>query len=73
MSRLFLVCPARPPHIQRRAFEVHHFDKALHYIVLSWPNGSMFDDQNFHIDIAKRIGYSLTDEIPPEFTHAKQP
>lgn len=67
MTRLFLVCPARPPVIQRRAFEVLHFDRAAHYIALAWPNGAKFDDINFHVDMAKRCGYILTAEVPPEF------
>ena len=73
MSRTFMVCPARPPHIQRRAFEVIAYDKAAHTITLRWPDGHDMVDNNFHIDIAKRVGYSLTAEVPPEFTHAKQP
>lgn len=67
---MFLVCPARPPHIQRRAFEVLHFDRAASYIVLRRPDGARFDDTNFHIDTAKRVGYSLTDELPPEFVRS---
>jgi hypothetical protein len=73
MSRLFMVCPARPPLVQRRAFEVIQYDRADNTIHLRQPDGRVMVDTNFHIDIAKRVGYSLTAEVPPEFAHAKQP
>jgi len=73
MSRLFLVCPARPGLIKRMAWEVLSYDRAANRITLAYPDGRVIRDDPFYIDMAKRIGYSLTAEVPPEFTHAKQP
>lgn len=67
MTRTFLVCEARPPVIQRRAFEVVAFDKEAHRITLRWPDGHTTCDENFFINLAKRVGYALTAEVPPEF------
>lgn len=67
---MFLVCPARPGLVKRTAFEVLGFDRAAHAIELRYPDGRTLADASFHIDMAKRVGYSLTAEVPPEFHHA---
>lgn len=74
-QRLFLVCPARPgknggPGIRRMAWEVMHYDRPRNRITLKWPDGRILADDVFYIDMAKRVGYSLTAEIPPEFKNA---
>jgi hypothetical protein len=63
-QRLYLVHPKVPPLL------VISFDKASHHFVGERKDGSRFVDPNFHIDIVKRCGYSLTVEIPKEFEHA---
>jgi hypothetical protein len=77
MTRLFLV---RAPGERRPGFretsdpwEVLSFDKATHRLEFRRADGTTGVDPNFHIDMVKRCGYILTAEVPPEFTHAKQP
>lgn len=67
MTRLYLVHPRMP------AQEVLAYDKGAHVFVGRRADGTEITDPNFHIDTVKRCGYSLTAEVPPEFTHAKQP
>ena len=58
---LYLIHPSMPP------MEVLAFDKAAHTFSGRRPDGTVIVDPNFHIDIVKRCGYSLTAELPKEF------
>ena len=58
---LYLIHPRMP------AQEVLAYDKVNHTLSGIRADGTGVFDPNFHIDIVKRCGYSLTAEVPPEF------
>lgn len=66
---MFLVRRPMPPPFRKESepWEVLSFDKAAHRLEFRRPDGTPGVDPNFHIDIAKRCGYILTAEVPPEF------
>ena len=64
---VYLIHPRMP------AQEVLAYDKVAHTFTGRRADGTVIIDPNFHIDIVKRCGYSLTAELPEEFRHAKQP
>jgi hypothetical protein len=64
MTQVYLVHPRMP------ALLVLAFDKAAHTFSGQRADGTLIYDPNFHIDIVKRCGYSLTAELPKEFQHA---
>ena len=74
MTRVFLVRRPMPPPFKAHVepWEVIAYDKATHHLSFRRPDGSTGVDPNFHIDIAKRCGYSLTAEVPPEFQEKRQ-
>lgn len=59
--RHFLVHPCMP------AQEALAYDAAAKSFTGRRADGTVIRDPNFHIDIAKRCGYSLTAEVPPDF------
>ena len=68
-ARLFLVFQSKGPPFKAyvEPVEVLAFDKVTHHLSFRRPDGTTGVDPNFHIDIVKRCGYSLTAEVPPEF------
>lgn len=61
--RLFLHHEAKP-HLD---CEVLAFDRHLHVARLQRPNGEIYVDHDFHPYILKRVGYTLTQDIPEKF------
>lgn len=58
---LYLIHPRMP------AQEVLAYDRVNHTLTGRYANGYVLFDPNFHIDIVKRCGYSLTAEPPKDF------
>lgn len=58
---LYLTHPDRPPQ------QVVAYHKDTNVFVGKFADGRVLVDPNFHIDIVKRCGYSLTAEVPEEF------
>jgi len=52
------------------AQEVLAYDKVNHTLAGRYANGYVLFDPNFHIDIVRRCGYSLTAEPSAEFRGA---
>lgn len=69
MSRLFLVYKQPNEHFRpyMEPREVLAYDKDAHRLEFRRPDGTLGVSTNFHIYMAKRCGYSLTAEVPPEF------
>lgn len=61
MPDLYLTHPRMP------AQKVLAYDKVTHTFTGVRADGTVITDPNFHIDIVKRCGYSLTAEPPKDF------
>lgn len=68
-TRVFLVQahPLAPGIKAVQAMEVVEYDAATHRLVCRRMDGTQFVDPNFWPAIAKRVGFSLTTEVPQGF------
>lgn len=67
-TRLFLVQGVQPPGIKAiEPMEVLDFNPSTHRLHARRADGSDFIDPNFWPMIAKRVGLTITQDIPPQF------
>lgn len=64
---MFLLRPANAFMKAQQPVEVLSYSAEAHVLHGRYPDGTLFTDTNFWITMAKRCGFTLTNEVPPEF------